>query len=175
MASAPEMGRGRPSSANIACALRGWNSPRPISIRLPSDCLGTLRESVRRDLAALIPRCEALERSLPDRMLRHRGYAASKLHRDFPLDVSLDGAAGGCTIATLTDPTPRTRLAPVAEAGGALPESLFGTGPILAVGGAANPGLHELLMEQNTVHVTPGDGGASATGCGGRRPAAESF
>src|SRR5271169_5558594 len=116
------MGRGRPSLTRIARTLRGWNNPRPISIRLRSDCLATLREGVRRDLAALIPRCEALERSLPDHMLRHSGYVASKLHRDFPLDVGHDVAVGRPAIATLSDPAPRIRHAPVAEAGVALPE-----------------------------------------------------
>src|ERR1700722_1032444 len=168
MASAAEMGRERPSLAGIAYTLRGWNSPRPVSIRLRSDCLTTLRQDVRRNLTALIPRCEALERSLPDRMLRHCGYVASKLHRDFPLDVSFDGAAAVSAIATLSDPTPRIRLARVAEAGVALPESLSSAGPILSVGSAADRGLHELLMAQSTVHVTPGDGGASTTPGEGR-------
>ena len=86
MSSAAEVGRVRPGSAGIARTLRGWNSPRPISIRLPSDGPAALREDIRRDIAALVPRCEELERSLPDRMRGHRGYVASKLRRNFPLE-----------------------------------------------------------------------------------------
>ena len=89
-----DAGRGRPACAGIACTMRGWNNPRPISIRLPSDGPGALREDVRRNIQALIPRCEELDRSLPDRMRGHRAYLASKIHRDFPLEMGQEIETG---------------------------------------------------------------------------------
>jgi GT2 family glycosyltransferase len=134
-----------------------------------------LREDVRRNLTALIPRCEALERSLPDRMLGHRGYIASKLHRNFPLEFSQDITAAGSAIAALSDPTSRIRHSPVPETGQPLPESLAHPRSMLAVGGVADVGLQQLLALRHTVHVTPGDGDARITVSGRQRPAVESF
>jgi GT2 family glycosyltransferase len=175
MASKADMVRGRPNSARTAWTLRGWNSPRPISICLRSDCPTALREDVRRSLTALLPRCEALDCSLPESMLRHRAYAASKLHRHFPLDVSHDVVAGGSTIATVCDPSPRIRQAPVAVAGVALPEWLLRADSILVVGGVGDAGLDKLLAGQNAAYVKPGDGAATTMPSGARRPAADSF
>jgi GT2 family glycosyltransferase len=155
--------------------MRGWNSPRPISIRLRSDSATGLREDVRRNLTALIPRCEELERSLSDQMLRHRAYVASKLQHDFPLDICRDIAVGGAACATLSDPSLRIRHAPVVEAGVALSESLASARFMLAVGGIADTDLNRLLTERNAVRVKPGDGDARISPSGSQRPGAESF
>ncbi len=175
MASAADMDSGRPSQARIACTVRGWNNPGPISIRLPSDGLTALRQDVNRNLAALIPRCEELDRSLPDRMLLHRGYAASKLRRTFTLDLGPEEALRGGPVTTLSEPPLPIRHAPVAEAGVALPESLARDWLLLAVGGVADPDLHQLLARRNAACVTPGDGDARIAPSGSQRPAADSF
>jgi GT2 family glycosyltransferase len=169
------MVRELPSLARTTWTLRGWNSPRPISICLGTDCPSALREDVQRNLTALLPRCEALDRSLPESMLLHRAYAASKIHPHFPLDFSHDVMVSAPTIATVSDPSPRTRQAPVAEAGVALPEWLLRAGSLLVVGRVADPGLDELLAGRSAAHVTPGDGGATTMPSGARRPAADSF
>ena len=155
--------------------MRGWNNPRPISIRLPSDGPAALREDVRRNIQALIPRCEELERSLPDRMRGHRAYLASKIHPDFPLEVGQEIETGGSAIATLHDPTPRIRHAGVAAGGTALPESIALTLPMVVVGGIADPDLQQLLTRANIARVTPGEGEARVTVSGRQRPATESF
>lgn len=55
-------GREQLGSPGIACAVRGWKSLRPVSVRLPSGTATALRESVLRNIAALILRCEQLYR-----------------------------------------------------------------------------------------------------------------
>ena len=175
MASAAEMGGKQPSLAYIECAMRGWNSPRPISIRLPSSETTTLRESIRCNLAALIPRCEQLERSLSDDMRRHRAYVASKIHQESSLDMEPDEATSGSGIPRLHEPEPRKRLDRVNDAGTPLPEWLARDRPLLAIGDVADQELHNLLAEQEAVHVRSGDGDARITPSGRRRPGGDSF
>ncbi len=130
---------------------------------------------MRRDLTELIPRCEKLERSLPDDLLRHRGYVASKINHHFPLDISHDEVAEGFGIATLSEPAPRIRHAPVAEANVALSESLSRARSILIVGDVTDPDLRELLGRRLAVYLKPGDGCSTTTPSGARRPATDSF
>lgn len=166
---------GGEAAAGVTCSLRGWNNPRPILIQLRSHCLAKLREGVRYNLSALIPRCEALERSLPDHLLRHSGYVSAKIYRDFPLDVGHAQAADRSAVATLSDPPLRIRHAPVAEASVSLAEQLSGTASILAVGRIESPSLKQSLAGRDVVHVTPGDGAAITAPSGARRPAVDSF
>ena len=165
----------RPDLPRIARTLRGWNSPRPVSILLGSHCPAALRDGVRNDLTALIPRCEALDRSLSEPMLQHRGYVSSKLCRNFRLDIGHDVVVGNSAIATLSDPLPRIRHEPVAAAGMALSELLAGAFSILAVGSLSDLGLLQLLAGRQTTYVTPGDGCATTTASGAQRPGADSF
>lgn len=155
--------------------MRGWNSPRPVSIRLQSDGPSALREDVRRNLTALIPRCEQLDRSLPNHMLCHSGYVASKLHHHFPLEVGPEVVGMGCAFPTISGPAPRIRHARVEEAGVALSNSLPSEQLILVVGGVTDPELQRFLAGQNATSLTTGDGKARMTPSGSQRPAAESF
>jgi GT2 family glycosyltransferase len=175
MVSAAQMGGERPLLAGISCSMRGWNSPRPISIQLRSSQPAPLRDSIRRDLAALIPRCEQLDRSLPGGMLNHRAYVASKVRREFPLEIGPHVVSAGSGIATLAEPEPRIQHASVVESGAALAESLAAESLILAVGSVVDPVLQKLLTERQAVRVTPGDGQARIAPSGSRRPAADSF
>src|SRR5689334_11210070 len=105
MASTPDTNLSRSGGVGISRAMRGWNSPRPVSIRLQSDGPSALRRDVRRNLTALIPRCEQLDHSLPSEMLRHAGFVASKLHRRFPLEVGPELVGMGSGIPRVSGPS----------------------------------------------------------------------
>lgn len=174
MASAADISREEPSLAGVAWAMRGWHNPLPISIRLqPSDVVA-VREDIRRNLAVLIPRCELMERSLPERMLCHFGYVSSKLHRDFSLEFEPD-RVGGPVQTTCSEPMPRLRHAAVPEASAAFAESLVRDPLMLAVGAVVDPHLNRLLAERQATCVTSGDGEARIAPSGRKRPAADSF
>jgi GT2 family glycosyltransferase len=175
MASAADMGHGQPSLADLSRTIRGWNNPRPISVRLRSGFVAALREDLRRNITTLTRRCEDLDGSLSDSLLRHRAYVGSKVHRHFPLDVGPALVGGRSAIPTISDPLPRIRHAPVKEASQALFNSLPGGRATLVVGGVADSELLKLLEGQNAAWVTPGDGKARTTYSGSQRPAAESF
>jgi GT2 family glycosyltransferase len=132
-----------------------------------------VREGVRRDLAALGPRCETLENTLPEHMRHHRGYLASKLQVDFTLVLGDDVATPRRSIATLTDPAPLIHRPAVAEAGMTLDQSLHHCGAMLVVGGVADPRLHAFLAARQATGVMSGDGTPALTD--GRRPAANAF
>ncbi len=175
MASAPDMDQRLPSLDGISCTIRGWNNPQPISIRLRCGATAALREGLRGNVTALARRCQELERSLSDSMLRHRGYVASKLHRDFSLEVGPAMEGGRSSFPAIPDPLPRTRHGPVEEAGRVLLDSLVRERSTLVVGDVVDAELLKLLEGQNIASVTPGDGKARTTFSGSQRPAAESF
>lgn len=168
-------GAKRQGSACIACAMRGWNSPRPVSIRLGTADLAGLIENVRRNVAALILRCEQLDRSLSQDMLSHGSYVASKIHQDYPLELGPDVASRGSGIPTLVHPEPRIRLSPVAESGTPLATTLARERLMVVVGGLRDPALHQLSTERETTFVTPGNGEPRTAPSGKQRPAVDSF
>lgn len=171
-----ERGHGEPlpHHSGVARALRGWNNPLPISISLQFDEIAPLREGIQRDLAALVPRCEALERSLPEATLRHRGYIASKVHHEFSLDLGYDAAITGSATVKLSDSPPCIRRSTIAEV-----ETLLSTLPkrtksVLTVGGIWDTELQALLRGRS-IRVTPSDGALTTTPSGQGRPAANSL
>lgn len=173
--SAGHMSEARPVLADTAYAVRAWDSPQPISIRIRPDLVSALRKSIQRNLAALAPRCEELDRSLSDDLRCHCGYAASKIHRRFPISFASDAIVSCHPVAALSEPAPRICHAPIAESGLTLRESLLLDRPMLAVGNVSVPALRELLSGQDTTHLTPGEGISRMTPSGSGRPAADSF
>ena len=159
----------------MAWTLEGWHNPLPISISIQPDELPALRDSVRRDLAALLPRCEALDRSLPENKRRHPGYGASKIRRSFPLELYRSVADTRSTGGTRISRAYRTRHDSVANAGIALSETLRRTRSIVMVGDASDPDLRSLLGERHSQHLAPGDGTAVATVSGRERPGVHSL
>jgi GT2 family glycosyltransferase len=156
--------------------LRGWRNPLPISISIPQDSLVPLRESIRRDIDALAPRCEALERSLSASMLNHPSYAASKLRHQFSLDLGRDAVALRDPIARLPNPTPRIHRTAVADANTPIGESvLLRVTHIIAVGVIVDQSLRELLSGRHIEVLVPGDGATVLMPSGNRRPATDSF
>src|SRR5579883_3595746 len=131
--------------ATIACTMRGWGSPRPIRIRLRYDGLAQLREDIRRNLAVLIPRCEELDRTLPESMLRHHGYAASKVHHTFPLELGPAAEDASSPIPTLSEPAAWISRAAVPETD-SIESFIAGGPPILAIGNVADTDLQQLLI-----------------------------
>jgi GT2 family glycosyltransferase len=159
----------------MAWTLRGWHNPLPISIALQPEDLPALRDSVRRDVAALIPRCEALDRSLPENKLRHRGYVASKIHHQFPLEVRRGATPARSLGAIQNTRAYPTRHAPVARADLTLSEALHRARSILTIGRVTDPGLLALLPERHIEALAPGSGAATTAVSGRQRPAAGSF
>lgn len=157
--------------------MRGWGSPRPISIRLADrDELTRMRVGIATDIGRLLPRCEALDRALPQQMVQHGGYVRSKLRRQFdltiePIDMLLPTA--GIEI----DPPPCLRYPPAAPCSMSLADLLRPGHRILCVGEVTEPALLEALnsVSAATHTVVPGDGVASPTSSGRARPAANSF
>ncbi len=163
------------TGAGTVRTLQGWDNPHPISIAIRPDQLAGLRGGIRRDLAALLPRCEALERGLPEEMRHNRHYAASKRHRDFPLTLGHAEMLAAAGSAVLLDPPARLRLSAVDSVPGSLPAMLRRTGAMLAVGDVLNPDLDGLLTRCRAPRLASGDGVPAGTPGGGTRPAANAF
>jgi GT2 family glycosyltransferase len=164
-----------PKGGGMAWTLQGWHNPSPISISIHPEQLAILREGVRRDLEALMPRCAALDRSLPENKRRHKGYVASKIQHNFPLAIRRE-RAGDRAVGTIQhNRAYRTRSPAVAAADITLSEALRRTRSILTVGGITDPGLLTLLAERHTAALVPGDGVMTTTISGHQRPAADGF
>jgi GT2 family glycosyltransferase len=159
----------------MAWALTGWHNPLPISISIQPDHLAILRESVRQDQEALLPRCEALDRSLPETTLHHKAYVASKLRHDFALDLRRAETAGPSAAPIECKRVYRTSHAAVPRSALSLSESLRRTKSIVTVGDITDPSLLELLATRRTAAVAPGNGITTTTDSGRERPAANSF
>ena len=160
----------------IKRTLRGWRNPLPISISLAQESLDALRASIQRDLAALAPRCEALERSLPESILSHRGYAMSKLQQHFSLDLGRDSVPRRDRIPGALVPKQHICRTPIADAKAAIGEApLHRTKHVLAVGTIIDQGLREFLSRRTVEVLAPGDGETDLMPSGNRRPGADSF
>lgn len=155
--------------------LRGWKNPLPISISISRDSLAPLRATIQRDLEGLGPRCEALDRSLPDQVLNHRAYAASKLRQKFLLDLGPEAVTAGRSIARMPDPLPRTYRSATPRSAATIEESLHRITHVLAVGTIADPSLQKLLSTRQVTRLSPGDGVTKVMASGNLRPAEDSF
>jgi GT2 family glycosyltransferase len=172
-----ECGRTDPpwGQEKVQRTLRGWKNPLPISISISRDALAPLRASIRRDLQALEPRCQALERSLPDRVLNHHAYVASKLRQKFSLDLRHEAMPAHHPVTRLPGPTTRSYRVPTPRSTVAIGESLQNATHILVVGTVSDPSLHELSPTRQVTRLVPGDGVTRLMASGNRRPAEDSF
>lgn len=155
--------------------LRGWKNPLPISISISRDLLAPLRATIQRDLDGLGPRCEALESSLPDRVLNHPAYVSSKRRQQFQLDLGPEALAAARSIARMPDPMPRSYRAPAPRSNVTIVESMRRVTHVLAVGTITDPSLQELLSTRQATRLASGEGVTQLMASGNRRPAGDSF
>lgn len=170
---AADAGQPLPRAATLR-TVQGWGNPHPISIALRADEMAGLRAGIRRDLAALLPRCEALDRGLTEAMRCNRHYAASRRHPEFAFTFGR-AAPHADTAPAAIDPPPRLRQASVERAPGTLPAMLRRVGRMLAVGDVFDAELAGMLARCRATRVAPGDGTPVATPGGGCQPAADAF
>ena len=164
-----------PCQDNVSFTLRGWHNPTAIPIAIRRACIPALREGIQRDLAALIPRCEALDARLPQASLNHRGYVSSKIHRSFPLDIGRAiPSPRGVIIPRPVSREPRIRLDPVIRAADSLAVQLNRVQSGLIVGEVTDHEL-SLLARRYPAHLAPGNGLVTITRSGRARPGADSF
>ena len=117
--------------------LSGWNSPRPVTVRLSShDHLDRLTQIVQTEAALLVPRIEQLEQRVGDAIFQKRGYQASKTASAFDLTVTraprpeLPPAAANPHRSA----TPQFRLHALPRDDSALAAALGKPGPVLMLG-----------------------------------------
>jgi GT2 family glycosyltransferase len=164
-------------AAPIALKLQGWGNPTPVAIQIAERRdLARLRSGIKEDLAKLLPRCEALEQTLSEQLRCHRGYAGSKLHHKFGLELAPADtvhAPAGHPI----DPRPAIRHPAATVSGATLSEMLSRARRVVCVGDIAHPALRAALSENSpvTTKVEPGDGEATVTRSGRSRPGTNSF
>jgi GT2 family glycosyltransferase len=161
----------------ISLTLRGWGNPAPLAIQIADvRDIARLRAGIRADLAKLLPRCEALERTLPEEALQHRGYVGSKTRPEFALKiVKADRHAG--LPGRPVDPASAIRLKAVDVSGTTLHDLLRPPRRILCVGEPTDAVLRDALCDLSslTTTVMPGDGEAVLVPSGRKRPGSNSF
>ena len=117
-----------------------------------------------------------MERALPEQALHHKGYASSKVRREFALKLAaadpLPAPAGRAI-----DPAPAIHNQAVADSGVALGEILRRSRRVLCIGEMTDPALQDALsrVASITTTVIPGDGEFTKTPSGRSRPGAKSF
>jgi GT2 family glycosyltransferase len=161
----------------ISFELKGWGNPLPLVIR-PTDGsdVARLRAGIKSNLVNLVPRCEGLDRSIPEWLLGHKGYAASKIRRKFVLELAtIDPVV--TPPGRPIDPAPAIRHQAMTASPGIVPQLLSRSRRILCVGEVTVPTLREALgvVSSAVTTVTPGDGEFTVTASGRKRPAANSF
>ena len=114
--------------------LQGWENPSPLALHIATRSdVARLRAGIRADLDKLVPRCNALERALPEQTLRHKGYAISKTRHSFALKLAaadpLPAPAGRAI-----DPAPAIRHQEWPNSHVALGEMLRRSRRVLCVG-----------------------------------------
>lgn len=122
-----------------------------------------------------MPRCEALERSLPDRVLNHHAYAASKVRQKFRLDLGPEVVAANRSIPRLPDIRPRAYRIPTPRSNVAIGELLQHATQLVAVGTISDPSLQQVMSARQVTPLAPGDGVTRLMASGNRRPADDSF
>ena len=106
--------------------------------------MARLRAGIRTDLDKLVPRCNALERTLPEQALRHKGYAGSKVRHEFALSLAAADplpASAGCAI----DPPPAIRHQAMPDSDVTLDEILRRSLRVLCVGEMTDLALRDAL------------------------------
>ena len=164
-----------PEGSRMAWTLHGWHNPQPISISIQPNQLAALREGVRRDMEALMPRCEALDCSLPESRRHHKAYVASKIRHHFPLEIRPAAAPAYVRDRFQLSREYRASRPEIARSDIPIAEELRRTQSILTVGAIRDPGLLAVLAGRRTEAFSPGDGVKTATVSGRCRPAADSF
>jgi GT2 family glycosyltransferase len=161
----------------ISFELNGWGNPSPLMIQLadPSD-VTRLRAGIKTDLVNLLPRCEALDRTIPERSRHHRAYAGSKIRHKFELNITATDpfvTAPGRPI----DPAPAISHQASTASAATLAQLLSRSRHIVCVGEITDPALRAALDDVSSLvtAVTPGDGEYITTHSGVRRPGADSF
>ena len=163
--------------ANVSLVLQGWDNPCPLALHIATRSdVARLRAGIRTDLDKLVPRCNALERTLPEQALRHKGYAGSKVRHEFALSLAAADplpASAGCAI----DPPPAIRHQAMTDSDVTLDEILRRSLRVLCVGEMTDLALRDALgrVAAITTTVTPGDGEVTTTPSKRTRPATNSF
>ena len=157
--------------------LRGWGNPRPILIqRTDRADLVRMRARIAADIAELLPQCEELDRSLPERMLQHGGYIRSKCSRDYNLTIDPTNPPP-LNPCVAIDPWPNIDHQPAGACAMPVTKLLRTAKRVLCVGEVTEPSLREALLgvSKKVNTVTPGEGTTTVTPSGRTRPAADSF